>query len=72
MAGAHLVTNRSNEAILALDRKTVAVIVPDMENPFNVEVIGNLERCLRTQGVVSELTCTGRKSRPGSRKSLNG
>jgi LacI family transcriptional regulator len=52
------VTDQSEAAILALDRKSVAVIVPDMQNPFNVEIVGAMENLLRKEGIVAELSCT--------------
>jgi DNA-binding LacI/PurR family transcriptional regulator len=39
--------------------KRVALIVPDMANPFNVEVVGSVEKHLREAGVIVELSCTG-------------
>ncbi len=39
-------------------RKGIAVIVPNMSNPFHVEVVGALERRLRDRDVVVELNCT--------------
>ncbi|NIA13700.1 MAG: substrate-binding domain-containing protein [Nitrospiraceae bacterium] len=52
------VTEQSDEAIRALDRRSVAVIVPDMSNPFNVEIVRSIEKGLRSQGVIAELSCT--------------
>lgn len=37
----------------------VALLVPDMANPFNVEVVGSVEKHLREAGVIVELSCTG-------------
>jgi len=39
--------------------KRVALLVPDMSNPFNVEVVGSVERHLREAGVIVELSCSG-------------
>ena len=39
-------------------RRTVSVVVPDMSNPFHVEVVGSLERRLRDLDVAIELSCT--------------
>jgi len=52
------VTEHSDEAIRALDRRSVAIIVPDMQNPFNVEIVGNIEKHLRGEAVIAELSCT--------------
>ncbi len=39
-------------------RRSIAVVVPEMSNPFHVEVVGALERRLRDQDVAIELSCT--------------
>lgn len=39
-------------------RKTVAMIVPNMKNPFYVEVVGSAERRLRAEGIAVELSTT--------------
>lgn len=52
------VTEHSDQAIRSLERKTVALIVPDMVNPFNVEIVRSIERRLRGHEVVCELYST--------------
>ena len=39
--------------------RSVSVIVPDMKNPFHIEVVEALERRLRQLDVAVELVCTG-------------
>lgn len=39
-------------------RRSIAVVVPEMSNPFHIEVVGALERRLRDQEVSIELSCT--------------
>ena len=46
------------ESIQTRGSKRIALLAPDMQNPFNVEVIGSLEKHLREAGMVVELSCT--------------
>lgn len=39
-------------------RESVALIVPEMKNPYHVEIVNVFERVLREQGVAVELVCT--------------
>lgn len=52
------VTSEDAAALQARTSRRVALLVPDMVNPFNIEVVGSLERSLRESGVVVELNCT--------------
>jgi len=52
------VAHPKEETSEARARKSVTVIAPDMANPFHIEVVGCVERRLREEGIVVELSCT--------------
>lgn len=53
------VTDQDAGVLQMRTSRRVALIVPDMANPFNVEVVGSVEKHLREAGVIVELSCTG-------------
>ena len=52
------VTGMSKTTPFPRGPKRVALLVPDMSNPFNVEVVRSLEKSLREAGLVVELSCS--------------
>jgi len=52
------VSNQDTATLQVRSSKRVAMVVPNMQNPFNVEVVGSVEKHLREAGIVIELSCT--------------
>ena len=52
------VSSERSDMLESQQRRSVAVIVPDMANAFHAEIVDSLARPLRDQGIAIELFCT--------------